>query len=68
MRGLESDLAGKVDVLLINIHDGVGSAVLERFGFQTTPLYLIFDTSGSEVYRSGAIPGRDTVLALAAES
>jgi hypothetical protein len=68
VRGLQSDLAGEVDVLLINIHDSVGSAVLDRFGFQTTPLYLIFDGAGSEVYRSGAIPDKNTVLALVAES
>ena len=68
MRGLQSDLAGKVDVLLIDIHDSVGARVLDRFDFQTTPLFLIFDSAGAQVYRGGAVPAADQVLALTGTS
>jgi len=53
VRGLEAPLkdAG-VKVLLLNIHDAVGSALLERFAFRSTPTYLLFDVGGDEVWRS----------------
>ncbi len=55
-------MAAEVDVLLLNIHEGVGSRMLERFGFRTSPLYLIFDMDGEEVLRSSHLPTQATLL------
>lgn len=57
MRGLLPQLrAAKLNVVLLNIHQMPGSALLERFAFQTTPTYVLFAASGKEIWRSGRVP------------
>lgn len=54
---------GGMDVLLLNIHEGPGSELLERFGFRTSPTYLLFDGAGQEVLRSSSLPSAAELLA-----
>lgn len=57
VRALESDLhSANVDTLLLDIHDEVGAALAERFGFRFSPTFLVFDPDGQEVWRSNAVP------------
>ena len=64
MRGLETDLqAEAIDVLLLNIHDAVGSEMAARLDFQFSPTYLVFDAAGAEVWRSNSTPDAATVRA-----
>jgi hypothetical protein len=58
--------AADVNVLLLNIHEPVGSTLLERFDFRFTPTYLVFAPGGREVWRSHQLPVLDDVLAIAA--
>jgi hypothetical protein len=60
-RELRSD---DVDVLLINIHTEVGQAVLDRFAFELTPTFIVYDAGGSEVWRGNVDPGADRVRQL----
>lgn len=45
-----------MDVLLLNIHDSPGQELLDRFGFEFTPTYLIYHGGGEEVFRSNTLP------------
>lgn len=66
VRALEPELkAADIDTLLIDIHDAVGSALLDRFAFQATPTFIVFDASGVEVWRDHRVPSLEAVQALA---
>ena len=52
VRGLREDLSGAVDVLLLNIHQGVGPDVLQRFDFRAS-------------HGSGVVVDRDGWIATA---
>lgn len=65
MRKLQRELrSDNVDVLLINIHTEVGQAVLDRFAFEYTPTFIVYDSTGSEVWRGNVDPGADLVRQL----
>ena len=65
MRKLQRELRGDdIDVLLINIHTEVGQAVLERFAFELTPTFIVYDSGGLEVWRGHVDPGADRVRQL----
>lgn len=65
MRELEPRLqAADINALLINIHDAVGSAVLDRFNFQATPTFIVFSADGVEVWRGNRVPAREDVEAM----
>ena len=51
-----------VDTLLIDIHGPDGAALRERFGFELSPTYIVFDAQGHEVWRGNMIPSRRKVL------
>lgn len=52
MDRLERNLAGRADVVRLNIHEPVGQAFTEALGFQYTPTFILFDSNGEEVWRS----------------
>jgi hypothetical protein len=63
VRGLQRRLeADGIDTLLIDIHGEDGIALRERFDFQLSPTYLVFDAGGDEVWRANVIPSRGGVL------
>lgn len=45
-----------VNVLLLNIHERPGSDLLERYRFEISPTYLVFNAAGQEVLRSNSLP------------
>lgn len=49
-------------VLLLDIHQAPANAMLERFGFSTTPTYLVFDAEGVEVWRSNRVPKAEELV------
>ena len=51
MDGLERDLAGRLQVVSLDIHDPAGRQVGGQFGLDFTPSYVLFDAAGVEVWR-----------------
>ena len=68
VNGLENEWGGSVRVVQINIRDRDGRPLIERFGAQFTPTFVLLDADGEEVWRSvGEIDAdevRDQVAAL----
>ena len=63
VRRLEAQLRRDgVEVLLVNIHTEPGLTLTDRYQFQFSPTYILFDGSGAEIWRSNRRPDRDLVL------
>jgi hypothetical protein len=63
VRGLASQLASAgINALLLNIHEAPGSQLLERFGFRSTPTFIVYAADGREVLRSSHSPTLDEIL------
>ncbi len=65
VRALQNDLADTpINFILLNIHERPGSSLLERFRFEISPTFLLFDRNGQEVLRSSSLPDAAAVRAL----
>jgi len=53
-----------IDTLLVDIHGEDGAVLRERFGFELSPTFIVFDGTGCEVWRANMIPSRSRVLDL----
>ncbi len=54
--GIEQDHQGELSVIRVNIQSGGTAPLLQTYGFQYTPTFILFDGEGEEVLRSvGAI-------------
>jgi thiol-disulfide isomerase/thioredoxin len=63
--GIENDYRGELVVIRLNIQDRDTRPVLETYGFQFTPTFILFDGEGEEVLRSvGAIDPRQVSQTL----
>jgi hypothetical protein len=63
VRGLQRQLEPEgIDTLLVDIHDEEGMVLRERFDFQLSPTYIVFDADGDEVWRANITPSRGRVL------
>jgi hypothetical protein len=64
VHGLEEDLAGRVDVVRLNVADEVGQRAAERFATTRVPTIVLLDRYGAELYRTeGKLPRRQQILA-----
>ncbi len=59
--GIEQALAGKLDVVRLNIQEPVGRELAAAFGASFTPTFVLFDENGNEVWRSVFQIDRGTV-------
>jgi thiol-disulfide isomerase/thioredoxin len=50
--GLEAEWGDAVQVVRLNIHDETAVNLLQRLDFRYTPTFILFDDSGSEVWRT----------------
>jgi len=67
VRRLEAQLRRDgVDVLLVNIHTEPGLTLTDRYQFQVSPTYIMFDGSGAEIWRSNRQPDRGLILSQSA--
>ena len=65
--GLESQFAGRLTVVRLNVQDPSAGPWLSRFAFQATPTFIFLDGSGEELWRSiGSIDPQQVAQALAA--
>jgi hypothetical protein len=53
-----------IDTLLVDIHGEDGVALRERFAFELSPTFIVFDGAGRELWRGNMIPSRSKVLGL----
>ena len=68
VRGLEPELkAAGIDLLLVNIHDETGAVLTERYDFELSPTYILFDAGGAEVWRGARPPTVSEVRRLSVE-
>ena len=69
VRGYIPEIQRKnMDVLLLNIHESPGREVLDRFDFEFSPTYLVYQGDGAEVFRSNDLPDVADILDVADES
>ena len=59
---LESDLGSRANVLRVSIHTDLGQALGQRYNFQSTPLFIVFDAQGNLSRRDGRTPSVAEVL------
>lgn len=52
------------NILRIDIHTEFGRALRERYGFSFTPEFVVFDTTGTEVWRSHVPPTLEEIDTL----
>ena len=56
MDGLEADLAGRADVLRVDLLSEIGREAAARYGVCLVPSILVFDGAGNLVQRSEGLP------------
>ena len=59
---LEDRLSERADMLRVSIHTEVGGQLAERYGFEYTPLFIVFDDQGAEIWRGSRVPSVEVVL------
>lgn len=59
---LKDDLEGEAVMLRVSIHSEVGQTLRERYDFDYTPLFIVFDTQGQESWRGGEIPSQEVIF------
>jgi hypothetical protein len=61
--GLERELAGRAQVVRLNIDEPAGAEAEARFGATKVPVIILLDTDGTELYRTeGKVPRRQAIL------
>ena len=62
MHGLERELAGRVQVIHLDVDDDVGRQARAVYGNEKVPTIILLGPTGSEVYRTeGQLPRRDQI-------
>ena len=66
VRGLQPELdAAGINTILLNIHEAPGSDLLERFGFQATPTFVVYSADGREMLRTNRAPSLENIISAA---
>lgn len=56
MDGIERQHGDKLEVIRLNVQEPAGHVLGDRYGFEFTPTFVLFDARGEEIWRSvGAI-------------
>lgn len=63
MDGLEKDLAGKAEVIRLDIFSSVGQEAARRYGVRGTPTRIVLDGQGQLVYGEVGWPNTTQILA-----
>lgn len=50
--GIEQKYRNRLTVLRLNIQDPTSQPFLDRYNFQYTPTFILFDGNGKEIWRS----------------
>lgn len=67
--GLERELAGRAQVVRLNIAEPAGAEAQQRFGTKKVPAIILLDRDGVQQYRTeGKVPRRRAILAALDQS
>lgn len=58
------EISGDFNILRVDIHTDFGMKLQNSFGFSFTPEFILFDSTGHEIWRSHILPS-EAELALA---
>jgi hypothetical protein len=62
--GLERELAGRAEVLRLNVDDEIGQRAREQFGTGLVPAVILLDGRGNQLHRTeGKLPRRAQIFA-----
>ena len=56
VNGLDDRLGERADMLRVSIHTSIGKTLAERYDFEFTPLFIILDGLGREIWRGNTVP------------
>lgn len=59
--GLQQEWGRKVQVARLNMHEKGAQPILEQLEFQVTPLFILFDGDGNEMWREEGLPDTDVI-------
>ncbi len=59
---LEADLGDRAVMLRVSIHNLLGQQLGERYHFESTPLFVVLNSQGREVWRGSRAPTVQRVL------
>lgn len=62
MHGFKEEMAGKVDVVHLNLASAVGREVGGRYGIKMVPTSLLFDNDGRLVRRIDGLPRKEELV------
>ena len=63
MNGIKEDMAGRVDVVHLNLVSAVGREVGNRYGVKIVPTTLLFNGEGELVARVNGMPKKARLIA-----
>jgi thioredoxin-related protein len=58
---LEKDLAGRAEVIRIDVMTELGITIARRYGVRATPMLLVFDGAGRVVYSQAGRPNTERI-------
>ena len=62
MNGVEDEMAGKVDVVYLNLVSAVGREVGGRYGVKIVPTTLLFSGEGELIARVSGVPKKNNLI------
>jgi hypothetical protein len=68
VNSLEDRIGENADMLRVSIHTEVGNQLAERYDFEFTPLFIVFDSLGEVIWRGNSVPSVDVVFGTADSS
>lgn len=67
VKRLQKALGEAAIVLRVSIHSEIGHTLTKRYDFESSPLFILFDSTGTEVWRGNQLPSRESVLGIRTE-
>ena len=59
---LKQELAGRAQVIRIDVRSASGQELAESLGLEMVPTFIIFDKSGTEIWRKVGLTNRQKLL------
>jgi thioredoxin-related protein len=62
--GIEAEHGSALSVIRLNVQEAAAEPLLQKFRFQFTPTFILFDAEGEEVWRSVGAVDAEPIRAL----
>jgi thioredoxin-like negative regulator of GroEL len=60
---LEAELGSQGKVIRVSIHEQAGQDLMQQYGLDSVPQFIVFNSAGKEIWRGGDVPTVAQVLA-----